>query len=127
MRKLMMLAAMLAMVLVAAVPALASDSFDLDFEGNTFQNQEAENNSVQVIDDVSAGDDVISGNQTAVAVGTGSGDVGAAAGNDQSDNITIEQFQDSNQVIQQAQADDESLAFNSNDLFFGYYWYWYYF
>lgn len=119
MRKIMILAAMLAMALVAAAPASAQTIegdteeflFDLEFDDNTFQEQDATNNSVQILaantgfndNDVTVvGDD----NETA----TGSGDIEQDA------------FQESDQVIQQAQADDDSLAFNSNDLFW---WWWF--
>ena len=111
MRKLMMLAAMLAMVLVAAAPAMASHNddflFDIEANDNTFQNQEAENNCVQLLAANTGGNDndvvvIGDGNETA----TGSGDIEQDA------------YQDCDQVIQQAQADDESLAFNYNDLFF---------
>ena len=114
MRKLMILAAMLAMVLVAAAPAMAQtiegdgDDFlyDLEFNDNTFQNQEAENNCVQGLAANTGGNDndvVVIGDKNETA--TGSGDIEQDA------------YQDCDQVIQQAQADDESLAFNYNDLF----------
>ncbi len=121
MRKLMMLAAMLAMVLVAAAPAMAQTiegdgdvvEFDIEANDNTFQNQEAENNSVQILAANTGGNDnnVLvygDGNETA----TGSGDIEQDA------------YQESYQVIQQAQADDESLAFNYNDLFFDFFLWW---
>ena len=115
MRKLMILAAMLAMVMVAAVPAMASHNddflFDIEANDNTFQNQEAQNNAVQILAANTGGNDndVLvygDGNETA----TGSGDIEQDA------------YQESNQVIQQAQADDKSLAFNFNDVSFDWWW-----
>ena len=115
MRKLMILAAMLAMVMVAAVPAMASHKdyfrYNIDFNDNTFQNQEAQNNAVQVLAANTGGNDndVLvygDGNETA----TGSGDIEQNA------------YQESDQVIQQAQADDKSIGFNYNDLFFDSWW-----
>jgi Spy/CpxP family protein refolding chaperone len=105
--QLMILAAMLAMVLVAAALAMAQtvegdgDSFQYDIEanGNTFQSQDATNNSVQILTADTDTDNVISGG-----------------------NVEQDAFQESDQVIQQAQADDGSLTFNSNDLFF---WWWF--
>ena len=106
MRKLMILAAMLAMVLVAAAPALAHTS--IAFEGdvdNDFwfdisaalggdQSQNAVNDSEQLLfqDDIDQSN-AIFGNQTATATGSGSGDVGAAAGNDQDNTVSAEQTQ----------------------------------
>ena len=132
MRKLMMLAAMLAMVMVAAVPAMATDYsylYDLDFEDITLQNQEAENNAVQVLS-ANTGNNTIDQDANNVVVGNGVAFVDQENNLDaiiESGDIDQDAVQEVDQVIQQAQADDESLAFNANDVFFGYYWYWYYF
>ena len=106
MRKLLILAAMLAMVLVAAAPALAleapsvnfGDEGDVDFSADNTAasglfSQGAINDSEQIVVQDVDQNNVISGNQTAIAIGSGSGDVGAAAGNAQGNEVTNEQTQ----------------------------------
>ncbi len=105
MKKLMMLAALLAMVLVAAAPALAqAPSVNFGDEGevdasadNTAASgqysQGAINDCEQILDQEVDQNNQISGDQTAVAVGEGEGDTGAAAGNDQDNTVSAEQVQ----------------------------------
>ena len=127
MKKLMMLAALLAMVLVAAAPALAqAPSVDLGDEGDDNssvqygdeasatggdQSQNAVNQCEQVLDQAVDQNNTISGDQTATATASGDGDAGAAAGNDQDNTVTAEQVQYCVNVLQGGiVADDGSIA-----------------
>ena len=119
MRKIMMLAAMLAMVLVAAAPALAQGPFvDLGDDNSTVlygdetsaqggdQSQNAVNDSEQYLfQDVDQSNTII-GDQTATATGTGEGDVGAAAGNGQNNSVSAEQTQYSVNALYGIAVDD---------------------
>ena len=113
MRKLMLLAAMLAMVLVSAVPAFAQ-SVTFEGDGDDFsQGDGATNQSVESAQYTVA----FFGDQTASIEQNVTGD-----GNETGAAIGQSQEQHSTQVIQNALADDESLAFNGNDLSFDFFW-----
>ena len=107
MKKLMMLAALLAMVLVAAAPALAQDvTFEGDGDDNS-QGDDATNQNVESAQYCLA----IFAEQNANIEQNVSGDeneTGAAIGQDQ--------IQYCEQVIQNALADDGSIAANANDV-----------
>ena len=121
MRKLMMLAAMLAMMLVAAAPAMAQtvegDVVFNDGDDNTTQTANAEQVQYSI--------NVLSGDVTTDTDNTIGGDVGnrnAIGGGNVDQSLSNE----SSQVLQQAQADDDSVAFNGNDLFFSHYFFWWF-
>ena len=117
MRKLMLLAAMLAMVLVSAVPAFAqSVTFEGDGDDNS-QGDDATNQSVESAQYTVA----FFGDQTATIeqnVNGGDNETGAAIGQSQ--------VQRSDQTIQNALADDGSVAFNGNDLDFDHHFFWWF-
>ena len=124
MKKLMMLAALLAMVLVAAAPALAqAPSVDLGDDNSTVQygdeasatggdqSQNAVNQCEQILDQAVEQENNLSGDQNATATANGEGDAGAAAGNDQDNTVTAEQVQYCVNVLQGGiVADDASVA-----------------
>ena len=121
MKKLMMLAALLAMVLVAAAPALAQT-----VEGDV-QYDDGDNNTDQTAtaEQVQYCINVLSGDVNTDTDNTISGDVGdenAIGGG----NVDQELVNECSQVLQQAQADDDSVAFNGNDLFFSHYFFWWF-
>ena len=107
MRKFTMLAAILAMVMLTAVPALAHTSvvFEDDVDNDVWywfdisaalggdQSQNAVNDSEQLLFQDIDQSNTINGDQTATATGSGSGDVGAAAGNSQENSVSTEQTQ----------------------------------
>ena len=113
MRKLTILAAMLAMLMLSAMPAFAQ-SVTFEGDGDDFsQGDDATNQSVESAQYTVA----IFGDQTAAIEQNVAGDdneTGAAIGQGQ--------VQYSDQTIQNALADDGSLAFNGDDLDFDFFW-----
>ena len=108
MNNLMLLAAMLAMVLVAAVPAFAQSVTFEDDGNNNSQGDDATNQSVESSQYTVAefGDQNANIEQNV----NGNNQTGAAIGQNQT--------QRSDQTIQNALADDGSVAFNSNEFDF---------
>lgn len=107
MRKIMMLATVLAMTLVAAVPALAQDA---TVEGDGDVLRVGDDATLQSIDNTQVALQFL-GEQNADQDVTIDGDENAVGG------INQEQTQEVTQIVQNAQADDGSLALNGNDLF----------
>lgn len=108
MKKFTTIAATLAMVLVAAVPAYAQDATVGDNDGN---NRNGEDNSTVQTADSSQYTLAVFGDQTA----NQDANVSNNGGNVAVGGINQEQTQESNQMIQNAQSDDGSIAFNVND------------
>ena len=115
MSKLMMLA-----MLVAAAPAMAQtvegDVAFNDGDDNTYQTATAEQ--------VQYSFNVLSGDVTTDTYNTIGGDVGNR--NAIGGNVDQSLSNESSQVLQQAQADDDSVALNGNDLFFSHYFFWWF-
>lgn len=95
MKKITMLAAVLAMTMFAAVPALANDDDD---NNGTDQSIETVQVTAAEFGDQSIEQNVIGDDNELAAINN--------------------QQQFSSQTVQNAQADDGSLAFNADDLFF---------
>ena len=105
----MLLAAMLAMVLVEAVPAFAQTvEGDVQYsDGDNNTNQTANAEQVQYSTNVLSGDVTTDTDNT---IGGDVGDGNAIGGGNVDQSLSNE----SSQVLQQAQADDGSIAFNGN-------------
>ena len=129
MKKLMMLAALLAMVLVAAAPALAQDvTFEGDGDDNS-QGDDATNQTTESLqycialfgDQNAAVAQNVSSDDSEAAIASDGGGGAAEGEEDQEEGnqtgaaISQEQAQYCDQVIQNALADDESASVNVND------------